>query len=601
MGLGDFLDSAGGKIEGAAEGAEHAVGEGADWAAHQVGGGLEAVGLYGAAQAVDDAGDWAADHLGAQVGEQQLGQTEDPTKLVRGDLGKINESIGHLNKFATAFGETAEGLRRIDTSHWEGEAADAFRATFHGHPKQWNDAQQACEQAARTLEDYSHVVKAAQDQTRQAVELYKQGQQASQQARDAYNHQVDSYNSQLTSYNAASQSGGQAGQPPQHPGEFHDPGEQTIKEAQQVLARARQQRNDAAARVHSALTAATNLAPAEPRFTDRMLADAADINQGVNVGGEHVLGGIFKGAGGIVKFARSLDPTDPYNLTHPAEFVAGISGTVTGLMHAANHPVELVKGLVGTGWGSDPFEAFGKLIPNVALAAATDGAGAAEDAGASVAERETLGTAEEAGTRSESIAEHNTEPEAHSKPNEDTEATDDPVDLATGRVFLDQTDVELEGVLPLVFTRSHRSDLRVGRWFGANWSSTVDQRIEVDGTGVHFLSADGMLLTYPTPANTPVLPVHGSPLPLSRSDDGEYTITDTGTGRTLRFTPTGTPLLPIAAISDRNGNRIDFTYDDTGVLAEIQHSGGYRIAIDTENGLISALRLLDERGCCRVW
>ncbi|MGH3515293.1 MAG: hypothetical protein ACRDQV_08285 [Pseudonocardiaceae bacterium] len=82
-----------------------------------------------------------------------------------------------------------------------------------------------------------------------------------------------------------------------------------------------------------------------------------------------------------MKFARGVNPLDPYNITHPAAYLAGLSATVTGLMHAANHPVDLVKGLVGDGWGADPFEALGRVIPNVALAVGTDGAGAAESLG----------------------------------------------------------------------------------------------------------------------------------------------------------------------------------------------------------------------------
>lgn len=88
----------------------------------------------------------------------QLGQTEDPTKLVHGDVGAINGSVGHLKKFVTAFEETADGLRRIDTAHWNGAAAEAFRARYHGHPRQWSDAHDACAQAAAALDDYAYTV-----------------------------------------------------------------------------------------------------------------------------------------------------------------------------------------------------------------------------------------------------------------------------------------------------------------------------------------------------------------------------------------------------------------------------------------------------------
>ncbi|WP_164251407.1 DUF6531 domain-containing protein [Streptomyces sp. S4.7] len=47
----------------------------------------------------------------------------------------------------------------------------------------------------------------------------------------------------------------------------------------------------------------------------------------------------------------------------------------------------------------------------------------------------------------------------------------DPVDMATGRMFLPVTDVELPGVLPLVFSRRVDSGYRGGRWFGPSWAS----------------------------------------------------------------------------------------------------------------------------------
>ena len=76
----------------------------------------------------------------------------------------------------------------------------------------------------------------------------------------------------------------------------------------------------------------------------------------------------------------------------------------------------------------------------------------------------------------------------------------DPVEVAAGRVVLAQTDVELAGVLALVLSRTHLSSYRVGRWFGPSWASTLDQRLEIEDTGVYYAGEDGMLLAYPTPA-----------------------------------------------------------------------------------------------------
>ncbi|GDY32629.1 hypothetical protein GTS_42620 [Gandjariella thermophila] len=559
-----------------------------------------------------------ADHLGAQVGERQLGETDDPKELVHGDVGAIDQTAGHLTRFAAAFGETARGLAAIDTAHWDGQAAEAFRAKYQPHPKQWADAEEACAKAAGAWQNYAHTVTWAQGQAAEAIHLYQQGKRASEQARDTYNRQVDEYNAHVRSYNAAVSAGQNPGPQPQHPGTFTDPGvadmrqaRQILADARQILADARRQRDSAAEQARQTMAAATSLAPLEPSFSQRMLDDAADLWQGGMVEQEHLLGGVAKGVGGIAKFARSLNPLDPYNLTHPAAFVDGLSTTAAGLLHATSHPTELVKGLVGTGWSTDPAEAFGKLLPNIALAAVTDGAGSAADAGASVAERSAMGAAEEAAERGavgagESAAEDGAanagraeaRPEDPREPARDDAAKTecgDPVDVATGAVVLRQTDVELPGLLPLVLRRTHLSSYRQGGWFGRTWASTLDERVEVDAEGVILVRGDGVLLTYPHPGvGAPVLPAEGARWPLESTDAGGYQVTDSQTGHVRHFTAGRGGVLPLSAITDRLGHRIDIVRDADGAPREVRHSGGYRVWVDTADGRVTALRVAGE-------
>jgi YD repeat-containing protein len=148
--------------------------------------------------------------------------------------------------------------------------------------------------------------------------------------------------------------------------------------------------------------------------------------------------------------------------------------------------------------------------------------------------------------------------------------------------------------MPLVVERTHLSSYRAGRWFGRSWASTLDQCVEVDDDGVCFASADGMLLVYPTPTDgMSVLPEEGPRWPLTVTADGGYTIVNAETGHTLHFAPGSSATLPLTTIVDRNGHRIDFDHNAEGVLTEVRHSGGYRIAVDTAGGRITALRLLD--------
>lgn len=156
-----------------------------------------------------------------------------------------------------------------------------------------------------------------------------------------------------------------------------------------------------------------------------------------------------------------------------------------------------------------------------------------------------------------------------------------------------QVDAELLGILPLIVQRLHLSSYRVGGVFGAAWMSTLDQRLEVEDDGIHFAADDGTLQVFPHPApGTRVLSAEGPRRYLTSAADGGYTLTLGPRGRTLLFGPGG-PVRPLAAIVDRDGHRIDFLRDEQGVPVELRHSGGYRVRVESEAGLVRALYLCE--------
>ncbi|MFI9388567.1 HYD1 signature containing ADP-ribosyltransferase family protein [Kutzneria sp. NPDC052558] len=167
----------------------------------------------------------------------------------------------------------------------------------------------------------------------------------------------------------------------------------------------------------------------------------------------------------------------------------------------------------------------------------------------------------------------------------------DPVDMATGDVLLTETDLDLPGTLPLQLTRTHISSYRVGRLFGPSWASMLDQRLDIDEQGIVFVAADGMLLSYPTPDDDAVLPVEGPRWPLRR-DGHDYVVEDGDAGQRLHFGEIDR-LVVLTAVTDRLGNRIDIDHDSAGVPLEVRHSGGYRIQIRSQDGLITALLVHD--------
>jgi len=558
-----WFDDAVGTVTHWATDAEHKAGSLLDDGAHALGGALSSVGLSSAGQWVDRTGDDLANDLGAQVPEEQLGQTTDPTQLIHGDPAALRKTAGQLRTFSGAFGETATGLEGIDTSHWTGAAADAFRAKYAPEPPRWRRAQTACGDGADALESYAGTVEWAQGQARHAIDVYESGQRATAAAVTAYKTNVAAYNQAAQAYDSALATGRNPGTRPTEPASFTDPGAELRTQAEHILTAARQERDRAAGEAAGQVRTAADLAPAEPSFGQQLLDDSRDVWDATQLANASFSAGFLDGVSDIVKQARTLNPLDPWNMTHLAEYADGMSATAAGLIHDDLHPLDAVKSFIGTGWGSDPAEAAGKLTPQVLLAVAGAEAARLPD---------------------------------------DMTLAGDPVDVATGNVLLAQTDVRLAGVLPLVLRRMHRSSYRSGRWFGPSWASTLDQRLEVSEHAVCFAVEDTRILRYPRPDDDggPVLPDAGARWPLAREGAG-YTVTDPQAGTVWRFEPrsgyyvssAGLGELPLVSITDRAGHQITITHDLDGAPVALAHSGGYRVRVTTAAGRITGLDLAD--------
>ncbi|WP_051901833.1 putative T7SS-secreted protein [Streptomyces xanthophaeus] len=552
------------------------LGEGIDKGTDALGAGLKNVGAEDWADSVEDWGDETASSLGAEVGEQQLGQTEEPNELIHGNPGKIGESVKNLRDFQTAFDLVGAGMKKLDSGQWKGEAANSFRENIQTLPTDWLHAADAFENAAQALETYATAVTTAQGKAREAIDLYKEGQADRQKAADAYNKKVDAYNDARN-----------GDSPLPHPGEFSDPGESKRQRAQEILKAARSARKEAADAAKSAVTAAMAHAPKEPTGREKAKLELADFALGQGVEMMHFGGGIVKGAAGLVNFVRAINPGDPYNITHPAEYYENINMTLAGLVSTAANPDRALKNAWDAAKG-DPAEFLGRLVPELI---GTKGAGVL---------RTGLRTGMKNGLKhgvdgeTPGSARNGVENPANASRTERAAENDpsDPIDLATGAMYLPQTDIALPGTLPLVFRRRVASDYGAGRWFGPSWSSTADQRLEIDSEGVVFVSDDGLLLCYPHPApGVPVLPSHGPRWPLERDQHGDYTVTDQDTGRVRHFETRHPNEALLTQIDDRNGNWISFDYDASGTPKAVVHHGGYHLKLTTGQGRITALHL----------
>ncbi|MET9861766.1 putative T7SS-secreted protein [Streptomyces smyrnaeus] len=535
MGWRDFVpDSIEEKGEDLVEGAGDLVEGGGNWTADR----MDDIGWESGADWTRDKTRSAANAMGAETAEFQLDETEDPKKLIFGSPSKIRSTAKHLKDFQTAFDNVAKGLRKLPQGTLKGKAADAFWEKVGLEPAKWSKAADACEKAAGALEDFAHTVERAQSQAREAIAKYKDDKK---------------------------------------------------DEAQEQLSRARTQRNTAAGVAQKAVQAARDAAPPKPDYWEQ----ANDGLTGLRLDAVHLSGGIVKGTAGLVTFVRSVNPTDPYNITHPAEYVTNLNSTVTGIMRAANDPVGTGKAMLDA-FKKDPAEGLGRLIPELL---GTKGVGSATKAGRAGK------VAKEAAESRKALREKGEGPSS-TPPNRRCTGDTDPIDLATGRMFLAQTDLELPAALPLSFTRHVESGYRLGHWFGPSWASTVDQRLEVDAEGVVFVAEDGRLLSFPHPApGIPTLPSAGSSrMPLERTPDGGYTLTDPDTGWVRHFAPPegGTSedgTARIEQLTDRNGNSITFEYDpETGAPSRLVHSGGYVVKLTVEDDRVTALALVRNDG-----
>ncbi|MGW2558204.1 putative T7SS-secreted protein [Streptomyces sp. NPDC001514] len=566
MGWRDFVPDS---IEDAGEDVVEDIGDSVEWLGDKTADLADKAGWDDGADWIRDKSRSAANSLGADVSELELGQTDDPKKLVYGSVSKLRSTVTHLEKLQSSFDKVGEGLKGVDADGFKGEAASAFREASATQPPKWFKAADAFEKAAGAMSRFAETVEWAQNEAKEAIAEYNAAKKLSEDARAAYNKRVDEYGDAVREKRDTL--------PPRPADNFTDPGKDGAKAAQDKLDEARRQRNEAAETARSAVRAARDAAPPKPSYTEQL----EDGFVAMNIDANHVVGGVIKGTAGLANFARSVNPMDPYNMTHPAEFAMSLNSTAAGLVTAVNDPVGSAKTMFNE-FLKDPAEGLGKLIPELV---GSKGMGALKKVSTIAKHADDIapGPARTAEKGADGGPGKHDQPDAEKK----SDGTD-PIDLATGRMFLPQTDVVLPGTLPLAFTRRAESGYAAGRWFGPTWASTIDQHLEIDAEGVVLVTDDGLMLPYPHPApGVPVMSTRGPRWPLDRTELGGYTVTAPDSGRTRHFDEDGR----IVQLDDRNGNFLTFEYDEEGTPTGIRHSGGYHLQFETAEGLITSLSL----------
>lgn len=196
------------------------------------------------------------------------------------------------------------------------------------------------------------------------------------------------------------------------------------------------------------------------------------------------------------------------------------------------------------------------------------------------------------------------DPNAPKGPGE-TPSCNDPVDAATGRVFMPLTDLTLPGALPVQLGRMFSSTFGGGRWFGRTWASSFDEYLLLEPGRVVYVRPDAGLMGYAAPelGGPATLPWAGiRRWPLTHTAEG-WQLTDPVAGVTRLFHESvhepGTAEL--VSVTDRAGRWTRIERTPTGAPLRVHTSGGYQVHVDTDSldtptgpaGRVTGLSVLD--------
>lgn len=331
-------------------------------------------------------------------GRAELGETDDPADLVPGSPAKIDESAQDMRRLAGAFEEASNGLQKLGTDQWRGEAAERFNTYFADETPKWRDAAEAFVPAADALTTYKGALENGQRKAAEAIRLHNEAKQATEQAKNQYEaaareHDKAAFAATFTNDPAPA---------PMAP--FSDPGQAKREQAQRLLDDARKAVKDAARQATAAITKAKDRAPAKPGLLSQLGATVEDAFDTVANQGMSLASGAMSAVGGIVKQARALNPLDPYNVSHPGDFAANMATMASGMVDMVAHPGEAAAKILNFDeWKKDPFAAVGKVGTDVVFGALTGGSGvagtAARTAGREAAEMGAKEVFEQAGTK----------------------------------------------------------------------------------------------------------------------------------------------------------------------------------------------------------
>ncbi|MEU9609870.1 RHS repeat-associated core domain-containing protein [Streptomyces sp. NPDC048057] len=132
---------------------------------------------------------------------------------------------------------------------------------------------------------------------------------------------------------------------------------------------------------------------------------------------------------------------------------------------------------------------------------------------------------------------------------------------STGNLMLAATDLQLSGVgKSLRLTRTYNSlDAPWGK-VSQRWWQNYERYVQIEADRVVLYDATGASVTFPKKADGTYTTPEGHRLDLAKSANGEYVVTERGSGTKDTYSPQGT----LVKVTDRNGGHVLVTQHDAG-------------------------------------
>jgi hypothetical protein len=178
-----------------------------------------------------------------------LGSTSDPAELVLGGPGSVRTNATTLADEATRVERLARDVDGIAIAGWSGGwGQPAYAAARAAEQEKWTAYAGVLRTTAETLTTYAEALTTAQSRAADAIATWERGEEATRAAVQQHNEAVEAYNSYVRRQVCVPTYGGGPVVPsigPSRPGPFVDPGESLRREAEEILAEAREALDEA--------------------------------------------------------------------------------------------------------------------------------------------------------------------------------------------------------------------------------------------------------------------------------------------------------------------------------------------------------------------